>query len=184
MLLSILVGTLIACHNSEKNQRSARSTPKYFAVNIFVGGGLEHPSFNASLCTPDMFSPSFSPGFIHLKMSPEASTLYILRSKSIRATPDTFKLKFEKWEIDSLYTLTFNYLSSQYKNNGYAEEDEKLYLPSNQRPIITSLVYGGYKSKELQSTEWTNESIYSLSKEASQLFNYINKKVPKDFQLK
>ncbi|MBK0402116.1 hypothetical protein I5M27_03915 [Adhaeribacter sp. BT258] len=183
LLLFILAGTLFACQNAEKNQKPARSNPKYFAVNIFVGGGLEHPSFNASLFTPDMVSPSFSPGFKHLKMGPEASTLYILKSKNIRATPDTFKLKFENWEIDSLYTLTYNYLSSHYNNNSYVGEGEDWQFPSDQRPIIVSLVYGGYKSKELQCTEWTTESIYSLSKEASQLFSFINKKIAKGFEL-
>ncbi|KAA9338826.1 hypothetical protein [Adhaeribacter soli] len=142
--------------------------PKDFGIDIYVGGGIWGPSFQAKLFTPDLLD--------HRRRGFKVNTLYILKGHR-SGEPDTFKIKFNKDEIDSLYRLSYTYLSESYKS---VQVRDKGMTTMDGPSISVSIIY---EKKELACTEWDMQYITSPSKEAGNLFSFINKRLPKEFKL-
>src|SRR5689334_8545988 len=105
LILFVLSTIFIFCQRSKKEPVMVH--PKDFGIDIYVGGGIRGPSFQAKLFTPELLD-NRRRGF-------KVNTLYILKGHR-GGEPDTFKIKFNKDEIDSLYRLSYTYLSESYKS--------------------------------------------------------------------
>jgi hypothetical protein len=154
------------CQNHKKDQPNVH--PKDFGINISAGGGLTGPYFTAKIFTPGLLD--------HRRKGFDVNALYILKYYH-GGEPDTFKIQLNKNEIDSLYSLTYEYLSTSYKSVQVRDENMRV----NDGPsIVVQIIYA---KKELTCQEWDIESISSPSVEAARLFRFINKRVSKDFKL-
>jgi hypothetical protein len=172
LLHIILSLTIISC------QKSPKIKSKEFAFEIKTWGipsdYKEAFLYNTQLDTYNRERFSINKGLL------DANTLYVLKHDfdDSNKKVDTLKIKLIDKEVDSLYNLTYKYLSSVDMNNEIEATQGIKAEPSDGFHFSISLLFN---RKRLSC----NEGIYggNLSEEAIQLFNFINRKVPKEFAL-
>ncbi|KAA3440138.1 hypothetical protein [Rufibacter hautae] len=112
----------------------------------------------------------------------DENTLYVLKHHYENTTEivDTLKVKLEDSAIDSLYILTYAYLSTIDMDN---EVEDKGGVRENIQDGASFTVSLLYNKKKLEASQWGLKGVWRASDQADQLFKFINKKLPEKFMI-
>jgi len=174
MLLIALMMSVLSCAQRKKEWS------KEFAFEM-RGWSFFGPNIEVFLYNTDLRSYPRE-RFLINKGKLNENTLYILKTNFIDTLKvvDTLRVKLNGMQVDSLYRLAENYLSSIDMDNEIKMEDRNKVnvTPTDAYHFSVSLEYN---NKQLSAREGLYNS--ELSDQAVQLFNFINKKLPEDFEL-
>lgn len=111
----------------------------------------------------------------------EQNTLYMLRhvyENRVRTT-DTLRVKLDDQEVDSLYYLAYRYLSD-FEIENEVEIGQLYETTTDGANFTVTLGFGG---KRMECSQYRLKGVGYSSSGGPQLIEFINKKVPHEFEL-